>query len=77
MTGVTPYSAKVVLTLVMGGTTLALSHVGPNEIVVRDNCEPIPPGDAKLFIRVDDSKKCRDIFLPHGIPGPNQPVMFL
>jgi hypothetical protein len=73
----TPYSAKVVLTLIVGGTSLALSHVGPNEIIVRDECGPIPAGDAKLYIRVDDSKRVRDIFLPHGIPGPRVPVMFL
>ena len=71
------YSAKVVLTLIVGGRSLSLSHVGPSEIVVRDQCEPIPPGDAKLLIRVDSSKKARSIFLPNGIPGPGQPVMFL
>jgi hypothetical protein len=71
------YSAKVALKLVVGGSSLALSHVGPNEIIVRDECDPIPSGNARLLIRVDDSKKCRDIFLPHGIPGPRVPVIFL
>jgi hypothetical protein len=74
---VTPYSAEVVLSLVIGGVSLALSHVGPNEIIVRDACNPIPPGEAKLYIRVDDSKKMRKVFLPHGIPGPHVPVLFL
>ena len=77
MSPITPYSAKVVLTLIVSGTSLALSHVGPNEIIVRDACEPIPACDAKLLIRVDRSKRCREVFLPHGIPGPNVPVMFL
>jgi hypothetical protein len=77
MSTITPYSAKVVLTLLVGGLSLSLSHVGPNEIVVRDACDPVPPGDARLLIRVDGSKKYRDIFLPHGIPGPNEPVMFI
>jgi hypothetical protein len=74
---VTPYSAEVVLSLLVGGVSLALSHVGPNEIIVRDACEPIPAGEAKLYIRVDDSRKVRKVFLPHGIPGPHVPVMFL
>jgi hypothetical protein len=74
---ITPYSAEVALSLLVGGVTLALSHVGPNEIIVRDECGPIPSGDAKLFIRVDDSRKVRKVFLPHGIPGPHVPVMFL
>jgi hypothetical protein len=73
----TPYSAKVVLSLLVGGVSLALSHVGPNELIVRDECEAIPPGEAKLYIRVDDSKKVRTVFLPHGIPGPHVPVLFL
>jgi hypothetical protein len=71
------HSAKVDLTLIVGGIVLSLSHVGPNEIIVRDECEPIPSGEAKLYIRVDDSKRVRKIFLPHGIPGPHVPVMFL
>jgi hypothetical protein len=77
MARVTSSSADVVLTLIVGGKLLALSHVGPNEIIVRDDCKPIPAGDAKLFIRVDESKRVRDVFLPHGIPGPHVPVMFL
>jgi hypothetical protein len=77
MPATTPYSAKVVLSLFVGGVTLSLSHVGPNEIIVRDECEPIPAGDARLLICVDDSKKVRKVFLPHGIPGPHVPVMFL
>jgi hypothetical protein len=77
MPRVAPYSAKVVLSLLVGGVSLALSHVGPNELIVRDECEPIPSGDAKLYIRVDNSKRMRKVFLPHGIPGPHVPVMFL
>ena len=77
MPAVTPYSAKVVLSLLVGGVTLSLSHVGPNEIIVHDECEAIAAGDAKLDIRVDKSRKVRKVFLPHGIPGPHVPVMFL
>ncbi len=77
MCNINPHSAKVSLALRIGGKLLGLSHVGPNEIIVSDECEPIPSGDAKLFIRVDDSKKVRNVFLPHGIPGPHVPVMFL
>jgi hypothetical protein len=77
MSTVTPYSAEVDLSLLVGGVSLSLSHVGPNEIIVRDDCGPIPAGDAKLYIRVDESKKVRKVFLPHGIPGPHVPVMFL
>jgi hypothetical protein len=74
---VTPYSAEVVLSLVVGGVSLSLSHVGPNELIVRDECEQIPAGEARLYIRVDESRKVRTILLPHGIPGPHVPVIFL
>jgi hypothetical protein len=77
MPDVAPYSAEVDLTLSVGGVVLSLSHVGPNEIIVRDECEPIRAGDAKLYIRVDESRKVRKVFLPHGIPGPHVPVLFI
>lgn len=46
-------------------------------MIVREKCGAIPPGDAILLIRVDESRKKRRIFLPHGVPGPNVPVIFL
>ena len=73
---ISPYSANVVLTLIVGGVSFALSHVGPNKLVVRDECDAIPPCNAKLVIRVDNRRKTKRIFLPQGIPGPNQPVIF-
>jgi hypothetical protein len=73
----TPHSAKVSLRLRIGDVSLALSHVGPYELIVRDECGPIASDDAKLYIRVDDSKRARKVFLPHGIPDPHVPVMFL
>ena len=76
MAVITPYSANVVLTLVAGGVSYALSHVGPTEFVVRDECEPIPAGNASIVIRVDNKRKTKRVYLPHGVPGPNQPVKF-
>lgn len=66
----------MVLTLVVGGKRLALSHLGPSGIVVRDACEPIPPSHGKLLIQVDDTKKARRVFLPDGVPGPGQLIGF-
>jgi hypothetical protein len=70
------YSAKVALRLLINDVKLALSHVGGSGLVVKDECQPIPAGPAKLIINVDDSVETREIFLPHGIPGPRQPVPF-
>jgi hypothetical protein len=72
----TGYSATVVLTLVVNGQRLALSHVGPSGLIVRDECEPIPPGDAEIHIRVDDSRHRQRVYLPRGVPGGRQMVQF-
>jgi hypothetical protein len=71
------YSPKVALTLLVGERQLALSRVGPKEIIVRDQCEPIPPSDAKLVITIDDESKTYNVFLPHGIPAAPQKVQYL
>jgi hypothetical protein len=76
MATVTSYSANVVLTLITGGVSYALSHLGPSEFVVRDECSAIPAGDASIVIRVDNKRKTKRVYLPDGVPGPNQPVKF-
>jgi hypothetical protein len=76
MATVTPYSANVVLTLTVGGRSYALSHLGPNEFVVRDECPPISAGNAIIVIRVDNKQKTKRVYLPDGVPAPNQPVKF-
>ena len=59
------------------GRELALSHVGPNDVTVRDACEFVPPSDAELLITVDDESESYKIFLPHGIPNAPQKVAYL
>jgi len=71
------YSAKVVLTLIVGGTELALSHVGPSGLIVRDDCNPIPACSAKLLIQIDDALESTDIFLTHGIAGPRKRAAYI
>jgi hypothetical protein len=70
------YSAKVVLRLLVNGAKLALSHVGPSGLVIKDDCEPMPSGNATLVIKVDQVTRRRQVYLPHGVPGPRQPVQF-
>jgi hypothetical protein len=71
------YSSNVSLSLVVGGTTLSLTHVGPKSFIVRDECEPIPEGYGELVIKVDQSQQTYNVFLPHGVPGAGQPVGYL
>lgn len=71
------YSPKVELTLQVGTRRVELSRVRPKEIVVRDKCEPIPPSDAQLIVKIDDESKPYNIFLPHGIPAEPQKVQYI
>ena len=71
------YSAKVSLSLVVDGLELQLSHVGPKDVIIRSECHPIPPTDAKLIIKVDDSTIVDDVFLPFGIKGARDRVVYI
>jgi hypothetical protein len=70
------YSAKVSLSLIVGDTTLGLSHVGPSGIIVREPCDPIPPCDAKIVVTIDASVSVKNVYLPHGIAGQGIPAAF-
>jgi hypothetical protein len=73
----TGFSPKVALALLVNGRELALSHVGPDEVTVRDSCEPIPPSDAELLISVNDETESYRVFLPQGIPSAPQKVTYI
>ena len=63
------YSSKVALSLIVGDRELSLSHVGGSGVIVREPCEPIPPCDTKIIVKIDDSVSIKNVFLPHGIAG--------
>jgi len=73
----TGYSPKVALTLRVGEHELALSHVGPNDVTVRDACGPVPPSSADLLITVNDEVETYRVFLPNGIPAAPQKVIYI
>lgn len=71
------YSSKVALTLLVDGMSLALSHVGSRQFVVRDPCEPRPASDAEIVIEINNATNRYKVFLPHGLPGPGQLVEYI
>ena len=71
------YSAKVALTLKVGEHELALSHVGPSEVSVRDLSDEVPPSNAQLIIQVDDSSDVMDVYLPKGISADSHDVAYI
>jgi hypothetical protein len=70
------HSAKVVITLIHGERRIPVAQVGNSGILVRKLDEPVPPGEAILAIRIDDSKKRHRIVLPDGITEPNRFAKF-
>jgi hypothetical protein len=70
------YSAKVALTLQVGGRDLPLSHVGPNEVSVRELCDELPPSDAQLIIQVDDSSDVTKVYLPQGVSRDSHEIAY-
>jgi hypothetical protein len=71
------YSAKVALTLKLAGRDIALSHVGPGKVSVRELCEELPPSEAELVIQVDDSSDVMNVYLPNGISASSYDVTYV
>ncbi len=71
------YSARVALTLKVGERDLPLSHVGPNEVSVRELSDEIPPSDAQLIIQVDDSSDVMNVYLPQGVSADSHDVAYI
>lgn len=69
-------SAHVVLTLFVGGLELALSHLNPRDLIVRDPCAPLAAQNARLRVAVDDDVQETEVYLPHGVPGAAVPVAY-
>ena len=72
------YSSKILLTLIVRGAELALSHVGSKFVIVKQSPESINSCDAELLISVDGEVKRKSVYLPKGIPvGSDQQVLYL
>lgn len=70
------YSANVALTLKVGDQELALSHVGPGEVSLRELAKSIEPSNAQIVIRVDENSDVMDIYLPNGVPSNSYEVAY-
>lgn len=70
------FSADVELTLRLSDGDVRLSHVGPSELIVQQECSPIPPQKATLVVRIDDHIKTTKVRLLDTITRAGQPVGF-
>ena len=62
------YSARVALSVIVGGVTLVLSHLSSDYLVVRNCDTQFESSEAMLIVDVDGKITKRSILLPHGIP---------
>ena len=71
------YSSTVILTLVVCGIELALSHVGSKFVIVKQVLKDIESCNAELVVSVDGKVKRTSVYLPHGIGvGSDQQVLY-
>jgi hypothetical protein len=63
--------------MLIGDAEFALSHVGPNSVILRDECGAVPPSDAKILIQVEDHLETLDVYLPAGISAGAPRVAYL
>lgn len=71
------YSSAVVLTLVVGGMEIALSHVGSKCVILLEDHGAFPPDNAELIVTVDGNEDRQSVYLPHGILPGQQRVAYL
>ena len=50
----------------VNGVSLPVAQMGP-DFLLMDNPIALPPGDANLFLQVDESKREWRVHLPNGI----------
>ena len=70
------HSAKVCLSLVIGGRSIALAQVGPGLCIARESFDDHEPTDAQLVIKVDDHVDTHDVFLTNGVRSDSKEIAF-
>ena len=60
------HSAQVRMRLVVGGTVIRITHMGPDFLLI-DAPDDLPPSEAYILLRVDDSESEWKVRLPEGI----------
>ena len=67
------HSAQVKIRLLVGSVNLNVAQLGPDFLLVDTPCD-MPPGEANILMRVDDSERSWTVFLPQGISSTSQRV---
>jgi hypothetical protein len=67
------YSARVNMELIVSGSSISVTHMGPDFILIEPS-DDHPPGEATLVLQVDQSERHWQVKLPDGIPGGSKRV---
>jgi len=60
------HSAQVELRLIVDGASISITHMGSDFVFV-ESASDFPPGEATIFMQVDESKSQWKVRLPEGI----------
>jgi hypothetical protein len=60
------HSAQVKMRLIVGETVIRITHMGPDFLLI-DAPGDLPPCEASILLRVDESESEWKVRLPHGI----------
>jgi len=60
------HSAQVEMRLIVNGTSIGITHMGRDFVVVESPAE-YPPGEASIFMKVDESESRWNVRLPDGM----------
>jgi hypothetical protein len=73
VSGQSGHSSIVNMLLIVGSQSLVVSQMGRDSVYLESPID-CPPGQATLFMQVDQSERRWDVYLPKGISAADQRV---
>jgi hypothetical protein len=67
------HSAQVKIQLVVGNRVVPVAQMGPDFLLVPEPFD-LPPGDATLRLRIDESERSWEVRMPDGISAGSEEV---
>jgi hypothetical protein len=68
------HSAQVKMRLLVDGNSIPVAQMGPDFLILKEAIDH-PPGNARIILQVDESKREWDVRLPDGISSHSDRVV--
>ncbi|HLX69700.1 MAG TPA: hypothetical protein VKV04_08750 [Verrucomicrobiae bacterium] len=68
------HSAQVRIKLLVNGSSIPVAQMGPDFLLVNGAIDH-PPGNARIILQVDESKREWDVHLPEGISSTSKRIV--